>query len=60
MIAPIQYIKESQVEIKKVTWPTREKALQYTSIVAIISIVSMIVLGGLDIFFNFILKTFIL
>jgi preprotein translocase subunit SecE len=60
MIAPIQYIKESQAEIKKVTWPTREKAFQYTSIVAIISIVSMIVLGGLDIFFNFILKTFIL
>jgi preprotein translocase subunit SecE len=60
MIGPIQYIKESQAEIKKVTWPSREKAFQYTGIVAIISIVSMIILGGLDIFFNFILKTFIL
>lgn len=60
MISPIQYIKESQVELKKVTWPSREKSLQYTGIVVVISAISMIILGGLDIFFNYILKIFIL
>jgi preprotein translocase subunit SecE len=60
MIHPIQYLKESQAEIRKVTWPSRETAIQYTSIVIAISILSMIVLGGLDVGFNYLLKTFIL
>jgi preprotein translocase subunit SecE len=57
---PIQYIKEAQVEIQKVTWPTRKQSLQYTAIVVIISVVSTVVLGGLDILFNYILTQFIL
>lgn len=57
---PIQYIKEAQVEIKKVTWPTRQQSLQYTTIVIVISVVATIILGGLDMLFNYILTTFIL
>jgi preprotein translocase subunit SecE len=57
---PIQYIKEAQVEIQKVTWPTRKQALQYTAIVVIISVAATVVLGGLDILFNYILTQFIL
>ncbi|MGA1046480.1 MAG: preprotein translocase subunit SecE [Minisyncoccia bacterium] len=57
---PIQYIKEAQVEIKKVTWPTRQQSLQYTTIVVVISVVATIILGGLDMLFNYILTTFIL
>ncbi|MEY2985910.1 MAG: SecE/Sec61-gamma subunit of protein translocation complex [Candidatus Parcubacteria bacterium] len=57
---PIQYIKEAQVEIKKVTWPSKKQSLQYTAIVVIISIASTIILGGLDILFNYILTQFIL
>ncbi len=57
---PIQYIKEAQVEIQKVTWPSRKQSLQYTAIVVIISIASTIILGGLDILFNYILTQFIL
>jgi len=57
---PIQYIKEAQVEIQKVTWPSRKQSLQYTAIVVIISIVSTVILGGLDILFNYILTQFIL
>lgn len=60
MINPIQYFKESKVEIQKVTWPSREKALQYTGIVISISIISTLVLGGLDVLFNYILTKFIL
>jgi preprotein translocase subunit SecE len=57
---PIQYIKEAQVEIQKVTWPTRKQSLQYTVIVVIISVAATVVLGGLDILFNYILTQFIL
>lgn len=57
---PIQYIKEAQVEIKKVTWPTRQQSLQYTAIVIIISVAATIILGGLDLLFNYILTQFIL
>jgi preprotein translocase subunit SecE len=57
---PIQYIKEAQVEIQKVTWPTRKQSLQYTAIVVIISVAATVVLGGLDILFNYILTQFIL
>jgi preprotein translocase subunit SecE len=51
IIKPIQYIKEAQVEIKKVTWPTKQQSLQYTTIVVVISIASTIILGGLDLLF---------
>jgi len=60
IIKPIQYIKEAQVEIKKVTWPTRQQSLQYTTIVVVISVSSTIILGGLDLLFNYILTQFIL
>lgn len=60
IIKPIQYIKEAQVEIKKVTWPTRQQSLQYTTIVVVISVTSTIILGGLDLLFNYILTQFIL
>lgn len=60
IIKPIQYIKEAQVEIKKVTWPTKQQSLQYTTIVVVISIASTIILGGLDLLFNYILTQFIL
>ena len=59
MIQPIQYLRQSYAEIRKVTWPKRNVALQYTAIVSGISIIAMIVLGGLDIFFNYVLRTLI-
>jgi preprotein translocase subunit SecE len=57
---PFQYIKEAQVEIKKVTWPSRKQSLQYTSVVILVSIVTTVILGGLDVLFNYILTQFIL
>jgi|LakMenE01Jun11ns_1017448.scaffolds.fasta_scaffold9465558_2 preprotein translocase subunit SecE len=60
IIKPIQYIKEAQVEIKKVTWPSKQQSLQHTSIVVVISVASTIILGGLDVLLNYILTQFIL
>jgi len=44
----IKFIKESKVELGKVTWPTRKQAIRYTLIVIGISIITAIVLGSLD------------
>lgn len=60
IIIPLKYIKEAQAEIKKVTWPSRQQVMQYTAIVIIISVLSTLILGGLDIFFNHILTNFII
>jgi len=48
----IKFIKESKVELKKVTWPTRKQATKYALIVIGISIITAIVLGGLDFIFS--------
>jgi preprotein translocase subunit SecE len=60
IIRPIQYIKEAQVELKKVAWPTRKQVTQYTIIVVIISIIATLILGGLDMLFNSILTKLII
>jgi len=43
-----RYIKESRDELKKVSWPDRQTTLQYTSIVAVSSIVIGFITGGID------------
>lgn len=60
MINPIQYLKESKGELQKVSWPSRQTTLQYTGVVVGISVIATLILGGLDVFFNYILTTFIL
>ena len=56
----IEFLKEAKVELTKVNWPTRKKTINYTMIVVGISLSVAIFLGGLDYFFGFLLKTFIL
>jgi preprotein translocase subunit SecE len=43
---------EAQVELRKVTWPTREEALRLTLIVLGFTLAAMIFLGALDILFQ--------
>lgn len=54
------FIKEARIELKKVTWPTREDTIRYTATVVVISIALAIFLGTLDVLFQFILNRFIL
>lgn len=42
------YIKESIIEMKKVTWPTKKETQNYTILVIGISIATMIFLGACD------------
>ena len=60
MISPIQYFQESQAEIRKVSWPSKKVTFQYTNVVIAISVIAVVILGGLDLLFNYLLKIFIL
>jgi preprotein translocase SecE subunit len=44
----IQYIKETQVELKHVSWPTRNQAIVFTIVVILVSVGTALFLGFLD------------
>ena len=44
----INYFKESKAELTKVTWPTKEQAIQSTILVIVISAATAFFLGGVD------------
>lgn len=49
-----ELLKASQVEIRKVVWPSRQETIQTTLIVVAVVIVTAIILWGLDSFLGFI------
>jgi preprotein translocase subunit SecE len=55
----VQFVKDAQAELKKVNWPNRKQTTNYTLAVIGISIAVAIFLGGLDYFFEYVIKTFI-
>ena len=54
------FIKEARIELKKVTWPTRNQTVRYTVAVIAMSLAVAAFLGGLDMLFTFLLNTFVL
>jgi preprotein translocase SecE subunit len=51
---------ESRHELAQVQWPTRREAVYLTAVVIAISLVMAAFLGGLDYFFSYILRTFVI
>ncbi len=49
-----ELLKASQVEIRKVVWPSRQETLQTTLIVVAVVIVTAVILWGLDALLGFI------
>jgi preprotein translocase subunit SecE len=47
-----RYLRESIAELKKVTWPTRQEAMQLTVIVLIVVTAMSALLGSLDFVFS--------
>jgi len=43
-----RYFRETNAELKKVTWPTRPEAIQLTGLVLVVVVISSAVLGLLD------------
>jgi len=56
----IPFLKEVQLEAKKINWPTRQETLKYTLIVVGVSVLAAAFLGGLDYIFAKLLDKFIL
>ena len=56
----ITFLKEVQLELKKVNWPTRQETVRYTVIVIAASFVIAAFLGALDFVFTLLLERFIL
>lgn len=52
------YIAETKVEMKHVTWPTRKQAIAFTAIVIVLSVVVALFLGLFDFIFVSGLKKF--
>lgn len=42
------YIRGSQVEVRKTTWPTKQESLQATLMIAIVVLITALLLWGLD------------
>ena len=56
----INFIKETRVEMSRVTWPTRDIIVRDTILVVIVSLGLAVFLGALDKVFTFLVTTFLL
>lgn len=48
MISPLRYFKQVREELSKVTWPKRPEVIRGTVTVVVVSIVTAIILGAVD------------
>jgi preprotein translocase subunit SecE len=44
----INFLREVQIELSKVVWPTREQTIRYTVLVVVVAVFTGLFLGGLD------------
>ena len=52
----VRYLKETRAELRRVTWPTREQAINLTLIVLAVTLVMAIFLGACDLLFSTIVR----
>ena len=55
-----RYLNESWSELKKVTWPTRDETRYLTMVVIVVAVAVGLVLGAVDIFFNWLIDRLLL
>jgi preprotein translocase subunit SecE len=51
-----RYFRESRIELRKVTWPTREQTVNLTVVVVVVCVALALFLGGLDYVFVQLIK----
>ena len=56
----VNFLKESETELRRTNWPSREETIRYTWVVIALSAFLVVVLGGLDYFFNLLAGRFLL
>lgn len=52
MSTPLSFLRETQEELKKVIWPTRQEVVRLTGVVIIVSAIVGLFIGGLDFVFT--------
>lgn len=53
---PLEFLKEVRLEMKRVSWPSRQEAIRLTTIVIAISLVVAVFIGVLDFIFTKIME----
>jgi len=48
----VRYIREVRAELRKVTWPTREQAINLTIVVTAVTVAMSLFLGTFDFIFS--------
>jgi preprotein translocase subunit SecE len=54
------WLEEIISELKKVSWPTRDETLYLTMVVIVVSVTVGIILGGIDLFFSWLIDRLLL
>ena len=49
---PGEFIRQVQAELRKVVWPTRQETIQTTLVIMVVVVILSILLGLVDLFFN--------
>jgi preprotein translocase subunit SecE len=57
--APL-WVQDIASELKKVTWPTRDETVYLTTVVIVVAVSVGIVLGSIDLFFNWLIDRLLL
>lgn len=57
--SPITFLKETQDELKKVVWPTKDEVVRLTGVVILVSLIVGLFLGGADFVFTKLMEIFI-
>lgn len=57
--SPIAFLKETQDELKKVVWPTKDEVVRLTGVVILVSLIVGLFLGGADFVFTKLMEIFI-
>ncbi len=47
-MSPLTFLKETQDELKKVTWPAQQNVMRLTVTVLLVSLIVGLFIGGLD------------
>ncbi len=55
-----KWLEEIVAELKKVTWPSRDETMYLTMVVIVVAVSVGLVLGGIDIFFNWLIDRVLL
>ena len=59
-ISIIDFLKDTQAELKKVVWPTRDQTIKLTAIVLGVSVAIALYIGLLDVAFTSLVNTLII